>query len=97
MGDGQRLPTLKCVIAWSERRNLCSLVKDAMEANVGAEEVRRLGDDAVVVYTAEEPSEIRDRLKGLLAEDESALVHEFEHWSSHGPGVDTSWLMRRGH
>ena len=84
----QSEPTLKYVIAWSERRNLCSLVADAIETKVGASDVRRL---------AFEPSEIRDWLSGLLAEDESALVLEFERWSSLGPGVDSAWLMRRGH
>ena len=90
-------PSLKCVIAWSERRNLCSLVADAIETRVGADEVRRLGDDALAVFGAYDPSEIRNWLSGLLAEDESALVLEFDHWSSYGPGVDTAWLMRRGH
>jgi len=90
-------PTLKCVIAWSERRNLCSLVADTIERKVGPEGVRRFGDDAVALYSAEEPSEIRAWLSALLAEDESALVLEFERWSSYGPGVDGEWLMRRGH
>jgi hypothetical protein len=90
-------PTLKCVIAWSERRNLCSLVADAVRTKLGEEEVRRLGDDALALYSTSEPSEIRDWLSGLLAEDESALVVEFEHWSSFGAGVDVAWLMRRGH
>jgi hypothetical protein len=90
-------PSLKCVIAWSERRNLCSLVAGAIEMRVGPEEVRRLGDDSLAVFGAYEPSEIRDWLTGLLAEDESALVLEFECWSSYGPGVDKAWLMQRGH
>ena len=33
----------------------------------------------------------------VLSDDESALVIEFERWSSYGPGLDTAWLMRRGH
>jgi len=56
-----------------------------------------LADEALAVFGAFEPSEIRDWLSGLLAEDESALVLEFERWSSLGPGVDSAWLMRRGH
>jgi hypothetical protein len=92
-----REPSLKCVIAWSDRRNLCSLVADAMHAKVGAEEVRLLGEDALAIYSASHPSEIRDWLSALLADDESALVLEFERWSSFGPGVDATWLMRRGH
>ena len=90
-------PSLKCVIAWSERRNLCSLVADAIETKVGPEKVRRLGDDALAVFGTYEPSEVRDWLSGLLAEDESALVIEFARWSSYGPGPDTAWLMQRGH
>ncbi|TMF03920.1 MAG: hypothetical protein E6I38_13385 [Chloroflexi bacterium] len=93
----QSEPTLKYVIAWSERRNLYSLVADAIETKVGANDVRRLADEALAVFGAFEPSEIRDWLSGLLAEDESALVLEFERWSSLGPGVDSAWLMRRGH
>jgi len=93
----QSEPTLKYVIAWSERRNLCSLVADAIETKVGANDVRRLADEALAVFGAFEPSEIRDWLSGLLAEDESALILEFERWSSLGPGVDSAWLMRRGH
>ena len=95
MSEGEA--TLKCVIAWSERRNLCSMVAEAIETRVGPEEVRRLGDDALAVFGTYEPSEIREWLSGLLAEDESALVIEFERWSSYGPGLDTAWLMRRGH
>ena len=90
-------PSLKCVIAWSERRNLCSLVADAIETRVGADDVRRFADDALAVFGAYEPSEIRDWLSGLLAEDESALVLVVERWSSLGPGVDSAWLMLRGH
>ena len=95
MSEGEA--TLKCVIARSERRNLCSMVAEAIDTRVGPEEVRRLGDDALAVFDTYEPSEIRDWLSGLLAEDESALVIEFERWSSYGPGLDTAWLMRRGH
>ena len=93
----QSEPTLKYVFARSERRNLCSLVADAIETKVGANDVRRLADEALAVFGAFEPSEIRDWLSGLLAEDESALILEFERWSSLGPGVDSAWLMRRGH
>jgi hypothetical protein len=90
-------PTLKCVIAWSDRRNLCSLVAEAVQADAGPDEVQRLGDDTLLVYSAEEPETIRDRLKAVLDETEAALVLEFERWSSLGRGVDTSWLLRRGH
>src|SRR5438309_7260690 len=90
-------PTLKCVIAWSERRNLCALVADAIETRVGADDVRRLADDALAVFGAYEPSEIRDWLGGLLAEDESALGLEPEPWSTLGRRVDSARLTRRRH
>lgn len=89
-------PTLKCIVAWSDRRNLCSTVGDALAQIVG-DEVRRLGDDAFVVNTALEPAELRDQLRALLVDDEGLLVIEFERWSSHGTAVDSTWLLRRGH
>jgi hypothetical protein len=90
-------PSLKCVIAWSERRTLCSLVGDALEARMGTEDVRRLGDDAFTVYGTPAPDEIRDCIAALLDPEESVLVFEFEKWSGHGPSLDSEWLMRRGH
>jgi len=95
MNEGE--PSLKCVIAWSESRNLCSLVGEALEANLGAGDVRRLGDDAFVVYGPPEPDEVRDWVAGVLDPEESVVVFEFEKWSGRGPTVDSEWLMRRGH
>jgi len=95
MSEGE--PSLKCVIAWSERRNLCSLVRDKLEAEMDAEDVRGLGDDAFAVYGTSAPDEIRDWVAGVLGPEESVLVLEFEKWSGHGPAVDGEWLMRRGH
>jgi hypothetical protein len=90
-------PTLKCVIAWSDRRNLCSIVEDALRAKIGGDEVLRLGDETLIAYAVAEPAEIRDWVRGALDDGESVLVLEFERWSSHGPGVDSAWLLRRGH
>ena len=45
-------PTLKLVVAWSDSRNLCSLVRDALLEIVSQEEIRTLGDDASIVRTA---------------------------------------------
>lgn len=90
-------PTLKCVVAWSERRNLCSLVRDEVEARMGTEDIRRLGDEAFAVYGTPSPDEIRDWVATVLDPEESVLVFEFEKWSGHGPAVDAEWLMRRGH
>ena len=89
--------TLKCVIAWSDRRNLCSIVEDALRAKIAAGDVLRLGDDALVLHAANEPAEIREWVRRALEEGESVLVFGFEHWSGYGPGIDSRWLMSRGH
>jgi hypothetical protein len=90
-------PSLKCVIAWSDTRNVCSMVSDALESNLGTEGVRRLGDDAFAVFGTPAPDELRDWVAAVLDPSESVLVFEFEKWSGHGQGVDSEWLMRRGH
>ena len=90
-------PTLKCVIAWSERRNLCSIVEDALQAQIAVGDVLPLSEDALLVHAANEPSEIRDWVRAALEDGESVLVVEFERWSGYGPGVDSRWLMSRGH
>jgi hypothetical protein len=90
-------PTLKCVIALSDRRNLCSLVATTLEAKVGSHSLRRLGDESVIVYDPAPPAEIRDWVSPVLQPDESLLVLEFEKWSGRGAGVHAEWLMRRGH
>jgi hypothetical protein len=95
MSEGE--PTLKCVIAWSNTRNLCTLVTDQLEAKIGANEIRGLGDDAFAVCGTPAPDEIRDWVAVVLDPDESVVVFEFEKWSGHGPDVDVEWLMRRGH
>ena len=95
MREGE--PTLKCVIAWSNSRNLCTLVTDRLAALMGADDIRRLGDDAFAAYWTPAPDEIRDWVAGFLDPEESVVVFEFEKWSGHGPAVDSEWLMRRGH
>lgn len=95
MSEGE--PTLKCVIAWSNTRNLCTLVTDQLEAMMDANDISRLGDDAFAVYGTPAPDEIRDWVAGVLDPEESVVVFEFERWSGHGPTVDSEWLMRRGH
>jgi hypothetical protein len=97
MSDGE--PSLKCVIAWSDKRSLCTLVSDKLEAEIGASDIRRLGDDAFAIYGTAAPEAIRDCVAGILDADagESVVVFEFEKWSGSGPGVDAEWLMRRGH
>jgi len=89
-------PTLKCVLAWSDRRNLCSLVEQALASRVQSDDMLKLGDDSFAVYAPEEPLEIRDWMAEVLTEGETAIVIEFERWSSLGL-LDTAWLMRHGH
>lgn len=91
------LPTLKAVVAWSARRNLCTLVGDELDAIAGAGEVRRLGDDAYVVHTALTTADLRDRLREALGTSEGVFVAEFEVWSGHGEALDAKWLLARGH
>ena len=91
------LPTLKTVVAWSGRRNLCTLIGDALDEIAGPEEVRKLGDDAYVVHTALTTAELRDRLREMLAGGEGVFVAEFEVWSGHGEALDSRWLLARGH
>jgi len=89
--------SLKCVIAWSDRRNLCSVVFDAVAARTGEGELRRLGDDSFAVYTAASTAEIRDWAAEIIGSDESVLVMEFENWSGSGAEVPRHWLLARGH
>ncbi len=90
-------PTLKLVVAWSDSRNLCSLVRDALLEIVPQEEMRALGDDASVVHTDQPAAAIRDRLRGVLSAGDHVIVAEFEVWSGHGPTLDSRWLLARGH
>lgn len=104
MSEGP-LPTLKVVVAWSERRpdgrasarNLCTMIGDALNAIAGADEVRMLSDEAYVAHTALTTAELRDRLREVLGESEGVLVAEFEVWSGHGEALDSRWLLARGH
>jgi hypothetical protein len=90
-------PTLKLVVAWSGRRNICTIVADSLRALAGDSEVKTIGDDACVVSTPLTTSGLRDALRSQVAEDEGLLVVEFETWSGYGSLVDGVWLRRRGH
>ena len=89
--------TLKVVVAWSERRNLCSLVRDALREMVPEGELLALGDDATVVHTSETAAALRDRLRDRVLDGDHVFVAEFETWSGHGAGIDAVWLLARGH
>lgn len=84
--------TLKCIIAAATPAALAALREHA-----GANNIREAGEGAVLVYTALEPSELRDLLSLDTAEGESLLVLEFEKWSGFGTGIDREWLLARGH
>ena len=90
-------PTLKLVVAWSDSRNLCSLVRDALREIVPEDEMRALGDDASVVHTDQPSAAIRDRVRDRLSAGDHVFVAEFETWSGHGPTLDPGWLLARGH
>jgi hypothetical protein len=90
-------PSLKVVVAWSERRNLCSLIREGLAEFIPGAEMLALGEDATLVHTAEPPSAIRDRLRERLESGDHVFVAEFEVWSGHGAGLDSRWLLARGH
>jgi hypothetical protein len=90
-------PTLKVIVAWSDRRNLCSTVRDAVLELAGEQDIRRFGEDAIIIYTPLNAADLRDRLRQRVAENEGLFVAEFETWSGHGASVDAGWLLARGH
>lgn len=90
-------PTLKVVIAWSDRRSLCSIVVDALRGIVPDTDLRRAGDDAILAYTTEDAETLRDHLSHLVTANEGLLVTEFEKWSGYGKALDSEWLLSRGH
>jgi hypothetical protein len=92
----RRPGTLKCVVAASGRRHLCDLVEDALAQVAHPDDVLRLSDDALLVYTDLEPAAIRDSLTPVLQDGETAFIAEFERWSTLGP-IDRQWLVSRGH
>jgi hypothetical protein len=92
-----REATLKVVVAWSERRNLCGIVRDALREVVTEGEMLPLGDDATIVHTGEPSAALRDRLREDLADGDHVFVAEFETWSAHGAAIDAVWLLARGH
>jgi hypothetical protein len=90
-------PTLKCIIAWSDRRNLCTVVRDRLTEMVPDSDILPAGDDATIALTALTADQLRDALRDAIEPDEGLLVVEFETWSGYGQGVDSRWLLARGH
>jgi hypothetical protein len=93
----ESLPGLRCVIAWSHGRNLCSIVSDQLRVIVPEDEFRCLGDDAFLVHTPLSAEELRNRLRRPLANEEALIVIDFEKWSGYGGALDARWLLARGH
>ncbi|MEO8456677.1 MAG: hypothetical protein ABI559_02585 [Chloroflexota bacterium] len=94
----EALPGLRLVVAWSDRRNLCSMIGDDLRGLAGDAEVHRLGDDAFVVHAPLSADALRDHLRPhLTAEDEGLLVIDFEVWSGYGKALNAKWLLARGH
>jgi hypothetical protein len=89
--------SLKVVVAWSLRRNLCDIVGERLMQVASQDDLRALGDDTVAVWTARTVSDLRDLLREVLGEDEGLLVVEFETWSGFGQALDKRWLLERGH
>jgi hypothetical protein len=90
-------PTLKLVVAWSDRRNLCSTLFDALSRVVDVADIRRVGDDAIIAFSAEDAETLRAYLTPLITPDEGLLITEFEKWSGYGKALDAEWLLARGH
>ena len=91
------LGSLKLVSGWSPNRSLDPVLHEVLSNHAGANDVRRLQDSVFVIYTEAEPADVRNWLAGQLTDQESVIVVEFERWSSNGPAIDRSWLLRRGH
>jgi hypothetical protein len=89
--------TLKLVVVDPRGRAAAAAVEHQLVRLAGEGEVRRVGNVAFVVHTVLGTADVRDRLRGYLAEGDAAIVVEFETWSGYGSGIDTVWLMRRGH
>ncbi len=76
------------------------IIADRPEALVDAAtrrlrlDARRLAANAWLAFGEAPPAAIRD---ALADGDRPVFVAEFERWSSYGDGVDTRWLLARGH
>lgn len=90
-------PTLKLVVVDSSDPAVAAAIERELVRLAGDGEVRRVAGRAFVVHTALGAAELRDLVSSDLAEGDAVIVAEFERWSGYGPGVDSVWLMRRGH
>ena len=72
-------------------------VESELSRLIGGDEIRRVGDVALVVHSQMTTSALRDAVSDLLGRGAVALVVEFERWSGSGAEIDSVWLMSRGH
>lgn len=89
--------SLKLVSGYSPSRPLREIIEAALRAKILDSDIRYLFGRAFVVHTDASPEVIRDWLRGVLMDGESAFVVEFERWSGVGEAIDSGWLLRRGH
>lgn len=93
----QAIPSLKLIVVDPTNPRVLTNLRRDLEREAGATEVRATYENAYIVNTTLEPSDLRDIIAKDLHEGDSFLVVEFERWSGFGPGIDGVWLMRRGH
>jgi len=88
---------LKIVVVAPAQRALLDAARAALLPHVDADELRELGDGALLVHTDTSASDVRDWIVAALPDGASTFVAAFEQWSGRGPAVDSVWLGRRGH
>jgi hypothetical protein len=96
-GDEVRPGSLKLVSGYSPHRSLRGLIERTLIERIGENDVRYLHGRVFVVHTDAEPEAVRDWLRDVFEDGESAFVVEFERWSGLGDAIDSTWLLRRGH
>jgi hypothetical protein len=89
--------SLKLVSGYSPHRSLRGIIEQTLIERVGANDVRYLHGRVFLVHTDAESEAIRDWLRAVFENGESAFVVEFERWSGLGDAIDATWLLRRGH
>ncbi|MCH8815177.1 MAG: hypothetical protein IH957_08815 [Chloroflexi bacterium] len=90
-------PSLKLLTIDPASPDSLAAVRRILAERVAEGEVQTLFTHGLIVNTALEPSALRDLAARALGVDQRALVVEFERWSARGPGIDATWLLRRGH
>jgi hypothetical protein len=88
--------TLKCIVFRADafRRQA---IHDAVRSRVGAEDIREIDTETMLVFTEASTAEIRDWLAAAGGPGAWVLAVEFETWSGYGDAIDRVWLLERGH